>query len=135
MSISVDPKIFERHQREIDQFRIIISRSQDSSQLKSIKSKTVDVRTSSSKKRKKQKVRSEKVGQAEENQTLLNSYSFDDKPNPTTDQELIDNVEHELALTEKDSEEDSEEDFDVTIDKDSTEDDGQSLNEDEISFK
>ncbi|CAG8697520.1 14585_t:CDS:2 [Funneliformis mosseae] len=38
----VDPKTFKRYQQEIDQFCAITSGSQDSSQLKSIKSKPVD---------------------------------------------------------------------------------------------
>ena len=58
----VNLRTFEKYQWEINQFRTITFGSQDSSQLKSIKSKPVDIRISSSKKRKKQKVRSEKVG-------------------------------------------------------------------------
>ncbi|CAG8613666.1 16738_t:CDS:2, partial [Funneliformis caledonium] len=99
----------------------------DSSQLKSIKSKPVDVRTSSSKRRKKQKVRSEKeLIDVPKKRKHYNKFR-----NMISDQ----NVKCESALTEEDSKEDSEEDFDVTIDEDSTEDDSQSLNEDEILFE
>src|SRR6476660_3776920 len=80
-----DPRIFEKHQQEIERFRTITSVSQSTSQFRSSMSSSVDVGSSSTSKRRKKQEEEEEEGQDSSN----SSYSDSDESNQTDYQEPI----------------------------------------------
>src|SRR5256884_2916937 len=79
------PRIFERHQQEIERFRTITSVPQSTSQFRSSMSSSVDVGSSSTSKRRRKQEEEEEEGQDLSN----SSYSDSDESNQTDYQEPI----------------------------------------------